>query len=160
MSISGRGIRSGARGLQRKALWARKLAIERGEFVEPTTQNSFYYYLRKIFLANGIDPAKQGKDFRRNITNQINSICREFGTTREDLLIIADVRATLYYNDQRYHVSLKNIEENLLYLKGTDIIIIEKAALCDLLAPMAAKAGVALLDTKVMLLNTPKNYLN
>jgi hypothetical protein len=139
---------SGAKQLQREALRARKKAIERGEYVEPTTQNSFYYYLRKIFLANGINPAIEGKNFRKTITNQIDDICREWGTTREDLLIIADARATLYYNNQRYHVSLKNIQENQLYLRGTDVIIIEKAALCNLLAPLAAKAGIALIDTK------------
>lgn len=37
---------------------------------------------------------------------------------------------------------------SLSYLRGTDVIIIEKAALCNLLAPLAAKAGIALIDTK------------
>lgn len=148
MPISGRGKRTGATELQREALRARKQAIENGEYVEPTTQNSFYYYLRTIFLKNGIDPAKQGKKFRNNITNQINKLCWELHTTREDLLIIADARATFYYNNQKYEVSLKNIEQNILYHRGTDIIIIEKAALCNLLAPLAAKAGIALIDTK------------
>jgi hypothetical protein len=148
MSISGRGKRTGATNLQRKALRERKQAIDRGDNVEPTTQNSFYYFLRTIFLDNGIDPAKQGKGFRRNITNQIDKICNEFGSTREDLLIIADARATFYFRNEKYHVSLKNIQEKRLHLKGTDVIIIEKAALCDLLSPLAAKAGIALLDTK------------
>lgn len=148
MSISGRGIRTGAKELQREALRARKEAIDRGENVEPTTQNSFYYYLRTIFLANGIDPARQGKYFRRNVTNQINEICRELGTTREDLGIIADSRATFYYDNKKFHVSRRNIEDERLHLKGTDVLIIEKAALCDLLSPLASNSGIALLDTK------------
>jgi hypothetical protein len=148
MSISGRGKRSGARKIQREALWDRKQRIDRGENVEPTTQNSFYYYLRTLFLANGIDPAKQGKDFRRNVTNQINNICKEFKTTRESLRIIADARATFYYRNEKFHVNLSNVEGGNLEIKGTDVIIIEKAALCDLLSPLAAKAGIALLDTK------------
>ncbi len=139
---------SGAIDLQREALRARKKAIDRGDDIEPTTQNSFYYFLRTIFLKNGIDPTIEGRHFRRTITNQTDKICRELGTTREDLLIIADARATFYYNNQKYEVSLKNIEENQLYLRGTDVIIIEKAALCNLLAPLAAKAGIALIDTK------------
>jgi hypothetical protein len=166
MFISGRGKRSGAKEVQRDALWDRKKAIDRGENVEPTTQNSFYYYLRTLFLANGIDPAKQGKYFRRNITNQVNDICREFGTTREDLRIIADSRATFYYNDEKFHISRRNIKEKGLHLMGTDVIIIEKAALCDLLSPLAAKAGIALLDTKGYVVdyakdltfNTTENY--
>jgi len=142
------GTHSGAKKLQRETLWVRKIKIEKGEYVEQTTQNSFYYYLRTIFLKNGINPAYEGPNFRKSVTNQIDDICRGWGTTREDLLIIADARATLYYNNQRYHVSLKNIEENQLYLRGTDVIIIEKAALCNLLAPLATKAGIALIDTK------------
>lgn len=142
------GTHSGARNLQRKALVARKNAIERGDNVEWTTQNSFYYELRTIFLANGINPEIEGRNFRKAITNQTNDLCRELGTTREDLRIIADVRATLYHRGERYHVSLRNIVDKKLFLKGTDVIIIEKAALCNLLSPLAAKVGVALLDTK------------
>ena len=64
--------------------------------VEWVSQNSFYYFLRKIFLKNGINPEAEGKDFRKSITNSIAEWCEEIGTTREDLKIYASSRAYLY----------------------------------------------------------------
>ena len=46
--------------------------------VEFVSQNSFYYFLRKIFLKNGINPEAEGKEFRKSITNSIADWCKEF----------------------------------------------------------------------------------
>jgi len=50
MSISGPPKKTGAKELQKKNVMGKE-KIERGEYVESTTQNSFYYFLRTIFLA-------------------------------------------------------------------------------------------------------------
>jgi hypothetical protein len=137
--------RSGARQLMRDELKKIKKIVYDGGQVEPLTQNGFYYHMRTIFLDNGIDPEHEGKLFRHSLLGDIPNICHELGTTREDLNIIAKERATFYYNGEQFKVSLRLLED--LAKKGTDIIIIEKSGICDLLAPFAAKAGIALLDT-------------
>jgi hypothetical protein len=134
---------TGATALQRSELRKR---MEKGENVEPITQNGFYYHMRKIFLLKGIDPEKQGKNFRRNMTNSINKMCKQLRTTREDLKIFASSRAFLYFRGERVPVSLANMEKNIT--KGTDILIIEKEGACEVWFEYANKQGIALLDTK------------
>ena len=67
-------------------------------------------------------------------------------TTREDLKIYASSRAYLYYKGKRTAVSLETIEE--LAPLGTDIIIIEKEDIAEILHPYTDAAGIAILDTK------------
>jgi 5S rRNA maturation endonuclease (ribonuclease M5) len=114
--------------------------------IEFVSQNSFYYFLRKIFLKNGINPEAEGKEFRKSLTSSIAEWCEEIGTTREDLKIYASSRAYLYHRGARTAVSLRNIER--LALLGTDIIIIEKEDIAHLLHPYTDAAGIAILDSK------------
>ena len=114
--------------------------------VEFVSQNSFYYFLRKIFLKNGINPEAEGKEFRKSITNSIADWCKELKTTREDLKIYASSRAYLYFRRKRTAVSLGTIED--LALDGTDIIIIEKEDVAEIIHPYTDAAGIAILDTK------------
>ncbi len=114
--------------------------------VEWVSQNSFYYFLRKVFLKNGINPEAEGRDFRKSITKSIAEWCNEIGTTREDLKIYASSRAYLYYRGERIAVSLGTIEQ--LAPLGTDIIIIEKEDIAEILHPYTDAAGIAILDTK------------
>jgi len=137
---------SGPRYLYTSELRKRKERIENGENVEPLTQNGFWYHMRTIFLKNRINPHLQGKYFRKNQTNSIIEICKELDTTREDLKIFASSRAFFYYEDGRTPVSLSTIQN--LIKKGTDIIIIEKEGICELLFDKIKKSGIALLDTK------------
>ena len=137
---------SGPRYLYTSELKKRRDRIRKGENVEPLTQNGFYYHMRTIFLANGINPKLRGEFFRRNQTNSVVGICKELGTTREDLKIYASSRAFFYYEDERTPVSLSTIRN--LIKKGTDIIIIEKEGICELLFDKIKKSGIALLDTK------------
>jgi len=137
---------SGATVLQRSELKKRQEHIQDGQKVEPITQNGFYYHMRKIFLSKGIDPEKQGRHFRRNMTNAINKLCKGLHTTREDLMIYASSRAFLYFRGERIPVSLATMEDNIK--KGTDILIIEKEGICEVLFQYADKQGIALLDTK------------
>ena len=120
---------SGATVLQRSELKKRQEHIQDGQKVEPITQNGFYYHMRKIFLSKGIDPEKQGRHFRRNMTNAINKLCKGLHTTREDLMIYASSRAFLYFRGERIPVSLATMEDNIK--KGTDILIIEKEGISD-----------------------------
>lgn len=156
---------NGARRILRNALIERKKAIEAGEHVEWTTQNSFYYYVRIQLLNAGINPDLQGRHFRKNITNSISEVCREIGTSREALRIMADVRATFYYGNRTYQVSYDDVANGELWRYGSDIIIIEKSDLCNLFAPLATRSGIALLDTGGYavhyakdLANTAENY--
>jgi hypothetical protein len=137
---------NGAKGLMKRELIDRQTRIDDGEEVEWETQNSFYYYMRTIFLENGIDPDHEGDKFRENMTQHITTICHELETTREDLNIIAKDRATFYHKGQETKISLDSLED--LAKKGTDIILIEKSGICKLFAPYAAKAGIALLDSE------------
>lgn len=137
---------SGPRFLYTEELRKRQDRIKNGEFVEPLTQNGFWYHMRTIFLKNGIDPQTRGKTFRKNQTNSVIQVCKELGTTREDLNILASSRAFFYYEGERTPVSLSTIKG--LILKGTDIIIIEKEGLCELLFNKVMNSGIALLDTK------------
>lgn len=114
--------------------------------VEWVTQNSYYYYLRDVFLRNGINPEAEGGEFRHSLTNSIVDWCKELGTTREDLKIYASSRAVLYHKGKKFDVSLRNINE--LVGKGTDVIIIEKEDVSEVLHSSTDELGIALLDTK------------
>ena len=137
---------NGAKAIGIAELKKRRERIRKRQKVEWVSQNSFYYFLRKIFLKNGINPEAEGKEFRKSITNSIALWCKEIGTTREDLKIYASSRAYLYHRGERTAVSLESIKD--LALDGTDIIIIEKEDQAEILHPYTDAAGIAILDTK------------
>ena len=105
------------------------------------TQSTVFYRLRPRLIS------KEMKVNREYITGKIRTICEnEFGKKREDLGIIAADRAQLYFNGESFDVGLDELEE--LMEKGTDLIVIEKEGVADVLAPFAKNYGIAILNSR------------
>lgn len=100
-----------------------------------------YYRLRPILISKGINVS------RRYITSQVRKICEEhFGKKRDEIGIIAADRAQLYFRGQWHDVGLDELPK--LMGMGTDLLIIEKEGVAEVLGPFADKKGIALLNTR------------
>ena len=113
-------------------------------------------------LAKGFRPRnklgqnKQGEDIydwgttRKGLTGSINYVIKELWTdgsvTRESLGIVAKARAMLYFNGQVYPVSFDSKEE-LVRIGTTDMVVVEKEGITDVLLEAAKKYRVALVAT-------------
>lgn len=87
---------------------------------------------------------------RKGFTSSINKVIKELwsdgSVTRESLGIVAKARAMLYVNGQVYPVSFDSKEE-LARIKVTDMIIVEKEGITDVLLDAAQKYRIALVAT-------------
>ena len=87
---------------------------------------------------------------RKGFTSSINEVIKELwpdgSVTRESLGIVAKARAMLYINGQVYPVSFDSKEE-LARIKVTDMIIVEKEGVTDVLLYAAQKYRIALVAT-------------
>ena len=84
---------------------------------------------------------------RDYITKQIRPVCNDdFGKKRHELGIIAAERAQLYSKGQSLGVGFDQLEN--LMEKGTDLLVIEKEGVADVLAPFADQKGIAILNTR------------
>lgn len=121
------------------------------------TQSSVWYRIRPIMIEAGFEPKKSWTQTRRYLTSIIDDLCKGSllykgeeifpgrRMTREDLGIVAAAKGVLFYQDNTYPVSIDSIKE--LAGKGIGICIIEKEGIPLLLAPHAAKYGIALVTT-------------
>jgi 5S rRNA maturation endonuclease (ribonuclease M5) len=116
------------------------------------TQSTIFYYLRPILIDKGLEAKTVGKK-RKYITGIIKKVCNELGENirgkgfkRYELGIIAAERAQLYFKGQSLGVGFDQLEE--LAKKGTDLLIIEKEGVADVLAPFADQKGIAILNTR------------
>jgi hypothetical protein len=172
-SLHGKGIHTtfdtGLGGIYRpflvKFLKERKRAID----VNPSlatadrlTQSGVWYRVRPEMLRKGFKPRnilkhdKDGKPVydwnttRNGFTKSINEVIAEIWqdgkVTRESLGITAKTRAFLYFNGQVYPVSFDSIEE-LARIGTTDMIIVEKEGVTDVLLESAKKYRIALVAT-------------
>lgn len=73
-------------------------------------------------------------------------MCKELGYKRHELGIIAAERAQLYFDGQVLGVSFNQLEE--LMKKGTDLLVIEKEGIADVLMDFANRWGIAILNTR------------
>jgi hypothetical protein len=112
------------------------------------TQSTVYYILRKRLIDKGI-PVR-GRDY---ITGEIKNECEKLGIEirgkgfkRHELGIIAAERAQLYFDGQVLGVSFDQLEE--LMKKGTDLLVIEKEGIADVLIDFANKWGIAILNSR------------
>ena len=114
------------------------------------TQSTVYYILRKRLIEKGISVG--GREY---ITGEIKEVCeelgkkefkREKGFKRHELGIIAAERAQLYFEDQVFGISFDRLEE--LMKKGTDLLVIEKEGIADVLADFADQRGIAILNSR------------
>jgi len=139
---------NGAIDILRQVLSERKAAVEVNPELVRTdllTQSGVYYETRPRLIAAGINPSKAGKRFRPNLVRKIELICDEMGVTREEIGIIAQARTFLYFRGGKYSVGYRNLEE--LMHKGTDLILIEKEGMAEVLRPFADAAGIAVLNS-------------
>jgi hypothetical protein len=110
------------------------------------TQSTVFYRLRPILLGLGYSAEEIGRK-RPYITKMIRPVCEEeLGIKREELGIFAADRAQLYFNGAWYDVGFNEL--NKLMHMGTDLLIIEKEGVAEVLTPFAYKRGIALLNTR------------
>ncbi len=108
------------------------------------TPSDVWYGSRPELLENGI---KIGKNTRKNFTAMIRSVCEElFNCNMEELGIFAADRAQLYFDGHWHDVGFDELDS--LAIMGTDLIIIEKEGMAEVLTPYADKLGIALLFTR------------
>ncbi len=105
------------------------------------TQSTVFYHLRPRLIQKGMNV---NRDY---ITKQIRPVCNDdFGKKRHELGIIAAERAQLYSKGQSLGVGFDQLEN--LMEKGTDLLVIEKEGVADVLAPFADQKGIAILNTR------------
>lgn len=105
---------------------------------------------------NRLGTNKKGEDIydwgttRKGLTGSINEVIKELwpdgSVTRESLGILAKARAMLYFNGHVYPVSFDTKEE-LVRIGTTDMVIVEKEGVTDVLLEAARKYRVALVAT-------------
>ena len=128
----------------------RNLLAERGYNVrnnpqliktERWTQSTVFYHLRPRLIAKGMNV------HRDYITDQIRQVCNDdFGKKRNELGIVAAERAQLYFKGQSLGVGFDQLRD--LIEMGTDLLVIEKEGIADVLAPFADKHGIAILNSR------------
>src|SRR6266487_4689491 len=110
------------------------------------TQSTVFYRLRPMLLESGYSAEEIGKK-RQYITKIIRPVCEEFlGVKREEIGIFAADRAQLYFKGIWHEVGFDYLER-LMHM-GTDLLIIEKEGVAQVLTPFADKKGIALLNTR------------
>lgn len=143
----------------------RKAAIETNPLLGITdrlTQSGVWYRIRPKMLEKGFRPRnelgqnKNGEDIydwgttRKGLTGSINEVIKELWpdgrVTRESLGIVAKARAMLYFNGQVYPVTFDTKEE-LVRIGTTDMVIVEKEGVTDVLLEAAKKYRIALVAT-------------
>jgi hypothetical protein len=121
------------------------------------TQNTAWYLFLPI-----MEQAVKNKTIAKIVTRDyfkklLNDTCRAAGIKREDIGIIAGVRAELYFNGTWTSVSFDAIEE--LAQKGTDIVFIEKEGVPEILTEYADKYGIAMVNTRGYLTEYGKDLM-
>lgn len=148
-NINEYGERISVRSLLKELLKERLQNIEKDPSLKDRdrwTQSTVFYRLRpKLLEALGYSAEDIGKK-RQYITSMIRQICQELDTKREELGIFAADRAQLYFKGRWHDVGFDDLER-LMHM-GTDLIIIEKEGVAEVLAPFADRKGIALLNTR------------
>jgi hypothetical protein len=127
------------------------------------TQSGVWYRIRPLLIRDGFIP-KNGEGgwgaARKGLTGAISKTITELwpgkNMTREHLGIIAKARAVLYYNGQEYPVTFDSISE-LASLGTTDMIVIEKEGITDVLLEYARRYSIALVASGGMLVDYAKD---
>lgn len=115
------------------------------------TQSTVFYRVRPLLEAAWY---KLDANDRVYITNSIRDEAWKIGVTREELGIFAADRAQLYFRGNVFAINYENIVE--LMKMGTDLLIIEKEGVAEVLAPYAAKYGIAILNSRGFLVEYAK----
>jgi len=126
--------------LRRQAVLREKNTIPPEEW---TTQQALFYKIRTQMRGDiGIK--------RKSFIAAILKLCRQMGdgdsSYREKLGIKAAIRAQFFHRGQEHAVSFDSIER--LSDKGSDLLLIEKEGVAEILEPYASQRGVAILNTR------------
>jgi len=120
------------------------------------TQSDVFYATRKLLVTEyGYTDQEVN---REHITGSIRDECAKLGVTREQIGIIAADRAQLYFKGKWTDVGLDEIEEQVEY--GTDMVMVEKEGIVSQINLFANRKAIALLNTRVSLLNMLQNLLD
>lgn len=121
-----------------------------------TLNTAWYLFLptMEASVRDGIIRAVVTRDYFKKL---ISKICNKAGIKREDLGIIAGVRAELYFDGTWTSVAFDAIEE--LAGKGTDIVFIEKEGVPEVLTDYADKYGIAMVNTRGYLTEYGKDLM-
>jgi hypothetical protein len=126
------------------------------------TQSGVWYRIRPIMIEDGFKPRNKSSDrngrtiydwgtTRQGLTNRIREAIKELWpdeehVTREYLGIVAKARAMMYFNGQVYPVSFDSKEE-LARTGTTDLVVVEKEGITDVLLEAARRYRIALVAT-------------
>jgi len=116
---------------------------------ERWTLSTVWYNLRPILIIAGYEPkgTSSWAGTRKTVHSFVDKICWQyFHKPREELGIYASPWAIMYYHEQAYPVNFGAISG--LSKLGTDIILIEKEGIVEVLSPFAKYYGIALVNTK------------
>ena len=150
--VTGDGKVASGKDIVREILNERRDAILANAELKITdrwTQSTVYYRTRKRMLECDVRLTE-----RETITRQIKEICEEWKVAREELGVYAADRAQLYFRGEVRDVNLE--EMHSLKQSGTDLVIIEKEGVAEVLSPFAAKYGIAILNTRGFLTDYAK----
>jgi predicted flap endonuclease-1-like 5' DNA nuclease len=121
---------------------------------DPLTQSGVWYRVHKEMVEKHFTPRKNWGVTRESLTNNISKFCEWLSenewhktVTREDLGITASSRAIMYFDGHEYPVSADNISV-LANAKTTDIIVIEKEGMADVLKKFTDEYHIALVFTR------------
>jgi len=152
------------------AEYLRNFLIERRKAVEADpsltvkdrlTQSGVWYRIRPEMIRNGFRPRNRSTDSkgrtiydwgatRKGLTGRIKKTIEELwpdeDITREYLGIVAKARAMMYFNGEVFPVSFDSKDE-LANTKTTDLIIVEKEGITDVLLESAKRYRIALVAT-------------
>jgi len=116
------------------------------KYRDPLTQSGVWYRIRPVMVEGGYDPPKNWGKTRKNITNEIDKVCKDLlDLEREDLGIYAKARGMMLYGGHVYPVDMNSFRD--LGEKGVFMLIIEKEGIADVLKDAARDSGVALVHT-------------
>ena len=151
-------------GYLRNFLIERRMAVEADPSLtskDRLTQSGVWYRIRPEMIRCGFKPRNKSTDnkgrtiydwgsTRTGLTRRIRITIEELwpgeGITREYLGIVAKARAMLYFNGQVFPVTFDSREE-LARTKTTDLIIVEKEGITDVLLGAANRYRIALVAT-------------
>jgi hypothetical protein len=126
------------------------------------TQSGVWYRIRPIMIENGFKPRNKSTDSkgriiydwstaRKGLTSRIAKTIRELWpgeeyVTREYLGIVAKARAMMYFNGQVYPIDFESKEE-LAMVGTTDVVVVEKEGIIEVLLDVAKRYRIALVAT-------------
>jgi 5S rRNA maturation endonuclease (ribonuclease M5) len=109
--------------------------------IDRWTQSTVFYRLRPLLIDSGYSDID-----RKYITRIIKEVCEDLGYKRHELGIIAAERAQLYSDWQVFGIGFDRLKD--LMEKGTDLLVIEKEGIADVLMEFANSRGIAILNSR------------